>query len=337
MKTKIIAEIGINHNGNLDKAKKLIDLAKSANSDYVKFQLYKTENLVIKKAPLARYQRLLSDSPSQYDLLKKNELNFNQIRYLKKYCIKKKIKFLCSPFDNESADFLANKLNESIIKIPSGEINNFPMLDIIIRKKKVNLIISTGMSSLPEITKTINFLKKNKFNVVKNVTLLHCVSSYPTNIYDMNLRFINTLRKKYSTKVGLSDHTNDSFLAKFAVSLDCEYIEKHITLSNKMKGPDHQSSLNPKNFKKFANEINNSHIVMGDSNKIIKKDELNNKKIVMKSLYAKTNIKINDVFTNKNIILKRPMNPKAANSSNFFKLIGKKSKKKYLPDSPIIL
>jgi len=337
MKTKIIAEIGINHNGDLDKAKKLIDLAKSANSDFVKFQLYKTDSLVIKKAPLASYQKLSSDSPSQYELLKKNELNFDQIRYLKKYCIKKKIKFLCSPFDNESANFLVNKLNENLVKIPSGEINNFPMLKILIRKKGINLIISTGMSNLPEITETINFLKKNKFDVTNNVTLLHCVSSYPTNIYDMNLRFIHTLRKTYSTKVGLSDHTNDSFLAKFAVCLDCEYIEKHITLSNKMKGPDHKSSLNPKNFKIFTNEITNSHLIMGDNKKNMKRDELSNKKIAMKSLYAKTNIKINDIFTSKNIILKRPMNIKAAKPHDYFKLLGKKSKKNYSADTPIIL
>ena len=337
MKTKIIAEIGINHNGDLDKAKRLIDLAKTADSDYVKFQLYKTDNLVTKTGPLARYQKLTSNSNSQYDLLKKNELNFNQIKYLKNYCDKKKIKFLCSPFDNESASFLVNELNQNLIKIPSGEINNFPMLKILIRKKRNNLIISTGMSNLREITKTMKFLKKNKFDIIKNVILLHCVSSYPTNIYDMNLNYINTLRKKFSTKVGLSDHTSNSSLVKFAVALECEFVEKHITLSNKMKGPDHKSSLNPKNFKNFVSKIKSSHLIMGKSKKSMKRDELNNKKIAMKSLYAKTNIKINEIFTVKNIILKRPIHSKAVTPDDYFKILGKKSKKNYLVDSPIIL
>ncbi len=337
MKTKIIAEIGINHNGDLDKAKKLIDLAKSTNSDYVKFQLYKTENLVTKNSPLANYQKLTSKSISQYELLKKNELNFEQIKYLKQYCNKKKIKFLCSPFDNESASFLVNELNQNLIKIPSGEINNFPMLKILVKKKSNKLIISTGMSNLNEINKTINFLKKNKYDIVNNVILLHCVSSYPTNIHDMNLRYINTLRKTFLTKVGLSDHTNNSSLARIAVALDCEFIEKHITLSNRMKGPDHKSSLNPKNFKIFVSEIKNGEIIMGDEKKTIKKDELNNKKIAMKSLYAKTNIKINEIFTDKNLILKRPINSKAVSPYDYFKILGKKSKKNYLADSPIIL
>ena len=337
MKTKIIAEIGVNHNGNLTKAKKLIDVAKSSNSDYVKFQLYKTDNLVIKNSPLAKYQKLKTNDKSQYELLKKYELSFEQISKLKRYCIKKKIKFLCSPFDNESASFLVNDLKEKLVKIPSGEINNFPMLKILTKKKSLNLIISTGMSNLFDIKKTIKFLKKNNFDIKNNLTLLHCVSSYPTNIHDMNLRFIHTLRKTFKTKVGLSDHTNDSFLAPFVVALDCEYIEKHITLSNNMQGPDHKSSLNPKNFKNFVSDIVKSNLVMGELNKKIKRDELNNKMIAMKSVYAKKNIKVNEVFSNKNIILKRPMNLKAMSPYDYLKLLGKKSKKNYLADCPIIL
>lgn len=337
MKTKIIAEIGINHNGSLAKATKLVDIAKKNNADFVKFQMYKTENLVSHKSPLAEYQKISTKNINQYELLKKYELSYEKLIFLKNYCNKQNIKFLCSPFDNESANFLINNLNQKIVKIPSGEINNFPMLKLLLKKNGIKMIISTGMSNIYEISKTVNFLKNNNFNINKNLTLLHCISSYPTKILDMNLRFINTLRDKFKVRVGLSDHTDDIHLCKFAVALDCEYIEKHITLSNSMTGPDHLSSLNPKNFSKFTKEIITSNLIMGKKTKLLKKDVLDIRKVAMKSIYAKKNININDKFSYQNIILKRPLEEKGLNSEYFFKLIGKKSKKKYLKDSLIKL
>tara|TARA_B100001063_G_scaffold246984_2_gene289075 strand:- start:5204 stop:6214 length:1011 start_codon:yes stop_codon:yes gene_type:complete len=334
MKTKIIAEIGVNHDGSIEKAMKLIDIAKKCNAHYAKFQLYKTDNLVTKKSPLAKYQMKNIKIKSQYDLLKKYEFDFDKMSFLKKYCDKKKINFLCSPFDDESADFLVNKLNQKLIKVPSGEIDNFPMLKILI-KKNIKLIISTGMSELNEILKTYNFLKKNNYNVNKNLTFLHCVSSYPTKIIDMNLNFINTLRNKFNVEVGLSDHTKDISIAKFVVALNCSFIEKHITLSNKMTGPDHSSSLNPNNFKDFANEIFKSEIIMGKKLKTIKKNEAQNKKIAKKSIYAKRPIKKNEKFTKHNIILKRPMINNALSPDKYFLIIGKKSNRDYSVDSPI--
>ncbi len=337
MKTKIIAEIGVNHDGSIKKAMKLIDIAKKSKAHYAKFQLYRTDNLVTKKSPLANYQKKNMKIKSQYDLLKKYEIDFDKMSFLKKYCDKKKINFLCSPFDDESAEFLINKLDQKLIKIPSGEIDNFPMLKILIRKKNIKLIMSTGMSELNEISKTFKFLQKNNFNVYKNLILLHCVSSYPTKITDMNLNFINTLRNKFNVEVGLSDHTKSISIAKFVVALNCSYIEKHITLSNKMSGPDHYSSLNPKKFEDFTNEIFNSEIIMGKRLKIIKKSEAQNKFIAKKSIYARRAIKKNEIFTKDNIILKRPMINNALPPNKYFFLIGKKSKRNYSVDSLIKL
>ena len=243
MKSILIVEAGVNHNGNLNLAKKLIDAAKMAGAEFIKFQFYNIEKMITPTATKADYQKKNSRiKENQYKMLKRLSLNKQEIKKLYKYSVKKKINFLLSVFDEESFN-LDNSLNTKYIKIPSGEITNVPLLKKINKTKK-KIILSTGASSLKEIK---NALKILKFKInSKKLILLHCVSLYPTPIEKINLGSLVFLRKKLKIKVGLSDHTKDLNIPLYAIAMGAEVVEKHFTLNKKLKGPDHKSSINPK-------------------------------------------------------------------------------------------
>ena len=304
MRTFIIAEIGINHNGNLNIAKKMIDLAAKTGADAVKFQTYKTENLVIKNAPKANYQkRNLNSKTKIYDLLKKNELSEKDFKLLKKRCKKNKIEFLSSAFDLDSIKLL-NRIGVSKWKIPSSEINNFPYLKEIGKFNK-KIFLSTGMSNLKEIKESIDILVKSGTNKNK-ITILHCTTDYPAKFQDLNLKAMLTIKNKFSTQIGYSDHSNGIEVPIAAVAMGAQVIEKHFTLSKKMKGVDHKASLNFLEFKNMVIAIRNIEKALGSKKKILSFSEKKNLPIVRKSIVASKAIKKGEVFTINNITTKRP-------------------------------
>ncbi len=324
MKTLVIAEIGVNHNGSISKAKKLILTAKKCGADFVKLQYFTAKNLVQKKTKLAEYQKKNSKDKEQLDLLKKLQLSKQDIIELKKFSKKNKIKFFCSIFSEDDAYFL-NKINDNFFKIPSGEINNIFILDKILKYKK-KIILSTGATKINEIKKIYLYLKKKKISQDKLI-LMHCVSKYPTELRDLNLNFLYTMKKKFKTQLGFSDHTMSKDTGMIARLLGATIIEKHLTLNNNLKGPDHRSSLNPKDFKNYVKKIKNLKEILGTTSKSLSYIEKKNKLLIRKSLIAKTNINIGDKISEKNITARRPKNGK--DPFYFLKLKNKISKKNY--------
>ena len=326
----IIAEIGVNHDGSLDKAFKLIQKAKIAGATYVKFQIYNTENLVSKSLSLASYQKrnIGSKFETMFEMLKKYELKYEDFIRIKKYCQKEKIKFLASTFDEESLLFYYKNLNNSEIKIPSGEITNINLLKKISKLYKT-IILSTGASNLKEIITAYKILK-NRNN---KVTVLHCNSSYPTRYENILLLNILELKKKIKCDIGLSDHTlgNEVALASIALGINC--IEKHITLNVNSSGPDHSSSINPSQFSDMVSKIRNIEKSLKYNQSFVSSSEKQNLKFIRKSIYAKTNIRKGEKFNEANLICKRPDVGISAN--NYFKLIGKKSKFNFVKDELI--
>ena len=327
----IIAEAGVNHNGSLNNAYKLIDVAAKYKADFIKFQI--TDASVIStNAKKAKYQIDKKNSKeSQFSMIKKLEMNWKTIHpMLIRRCKKKKIKFLTSIFDNNWVDEIKS-LNLEYIKIPSGELNNFPLLKSL---AKINnrIILSTGASKFHEIKSAINYLVKNG-QKKKNITLMHCNSAYPTPSNDANLLAIKYLKDKLKISVGLSDHTLGAEAGIASVALGVSIIEKHFTLSNSMRGPDHKTSLNPKQLKQFIDSIRKTEISMGKYNKFVTISEKINRNIIRKSIYANCKIKKGEIFTRDNIKLKRPAF--GLNPILFEKLIGKKSKKNYSVDQLI--
>ena len=352
MKTLIISEIGVNHDGSFEKLKKLVSLSKKIGADVVKLQVYNSSELVIKKSRPAHYQKKIGKN--QFKILKKYELSFNSIKKIINYCKKIKIKLISTCFDIGSYKKYDNLSKSNLYKVSSGDLNNLPLLFEIAKNKK-KIILSSGMSSQREIDlalKTIIFGFKNKdgnpniksikniklnkknFQFIKNkVSILHCVSSYPTKLNHLNLKYISTLKKKYNLIVGLSDHSKSLISGSVAVSLGAKIIEKHLTLNNNSSGPDHSSSLNVSDFKKYIDNIRDTEIILGSNLKKISKDEKNNSKVVMKSVYARNYIKKGDYFTLRNLAVKRPYNKKQP--YQLWSLIGKKSKKNYREDQVI--
>ncbi len=321
----IIAEAGVNHNGELENAFKLVDIAKDAGATYIKFQIFNPDKLVDQKIGLANYQKKnLNKKVTQYNMLKKLSLGIDKFSRIIKYCKKKKIKFIATPFDVDSLKFL-KKNKVDFIKISSSDLNNFEILSEVI-KCRINLILSSGLSNFKEIKETLNFLYRKKFNRNK-ITLLHCTSNYPTPIEDANLRVITSLNKKFKIKVGYSDHTRSLLTGAIALSLGASVIEKHITLSNNMQGPDHKASLNPKDFKDYVYNIKQTQKLLGSHKKKISKSELLTKKIVSRYIVAKKSIKKGEIFSEKNITCKRTYSGVKANQ--WLKILGKKSKKNF--------
>ncbi len=303
-KVFIIAEAGVNHNSSIEIAKKLIDVAKEAGCDAVKFQTFNSKKMVSMRAPKAAYQEKNTvKGETQYCMLKKLELSHADHRKLMKYCIDKGIVFMSSPFDEESIEFL-NKLNVSIFKIPSGEITNKLYLKKIGSYKK-KVIMSTGMAYLNEIGDAIDVLISSGMNK-KDITLLHCNTEYPTPMKNVNLRSMLTIKNKFDTKVGYSDHTMGIEIAIAAVALGASVIEKHLTLDKKMDGPDHKASLEPDELKAMVKAIRNVEKAMGDGIKKPSKVEKENIAVVRKSIVAARNIRKGEIFNEDNIIVKRP-------------------------------
>ena len=325
-KVKIIAEIGINHNGSLKIAKKLIDEAKKCNADYVKFQNFKAENIVTKKLSILNYQKNKKHK-KQLSLLKSLEISEKNFFILKNYANKKKIEFMCTAFDIDSAIFL-RKLGLKTFKIPSGEINNYPLLELLSKISK-KIILSTGMSTLKEIKYAISILTKNKLKK-KDITVLHCTTQYPASLKNVNLYAMQTIKNKFNISVGYSDHTETDLTSILAVGLGAEIIEKHITLSKKMPGPDHKASMEIKDFKKFVHRIRMIRTIFGKSFKGPTQDEKKYKHLIRKSIVAKKNIQKGEKFSTNNITTKRPEG--GLSPTNWTKILGKKSKKNYFID-----
>ena len=318
-KTIIIAEVGVNHNGKIDIAKKLIDEASKAGADYVKFQTFDVDEMILKNTKLANYQKKnLKKNFSQYSILKKYQLSFNNHKTLVKYAKSRNIKFLSTAFDEKSLKLLSN-FNLDFIKIPSGEITNYLLLKKISKLKK-KFLLSTGMASVKEIKQALRVLNKKK----KEITILHCTSDYPAKLDDLNLNFLHKL-KKFGYDIGYSDHSSSIITPSIAVSLGCKIIEKHFTLSKKMTGADHRASLEPKDLKEMINYVRQTERILGSNKKKITSSEKKTKLLVRKSLVALKNITKGEKFSYKNITAKRPGT--GISPFKILSIIGKKSKK----------
>ncbi|HOP50942.1 MAG TPA: N-acetylneuraminate synthase [Ignavibacteriales bacterium] len=328
MKTFIIAEAGVNHNGDIETAFKLVDAAVEAKADAVKFQIFKTENLTTNNAPKATYQKQTTASnETQAQMLKKLELSYDNFEKLNNYCKAKNILFLASPFDIESLHFLLS-LSPDYIKIASGEIQNLPMLKIIAGKNK-KIIMSTGMATIDEIQNTVDYLINNGTKK-QNISILHCNTQYPTPYNDVNLLAIKQLKRIFKTKVGYSDHTIGIEIPIAAVAIGATIIEKHFTLNRLMEGPDHKTSIEPNELKKMVSSIRNVELALGNKYKIVTKSELDNINIVRKSIVAARDIKKDEIFTENNITLKRPGT--GLSPMLWDKVIGTKAKKNFYKD-----
>ena len=332
MKTLIIAEAGVNHNGKLALAKQLIKAAKKCGADIIKFQKFKADNLVTKFAKLANYQKKNLKKNLQDNMLKKLELKDQDYKELYKFSKKNKIHFLCSCFDEESLRFLRFTKN-SIIKIPSGEITNLPLMKYAGSLKK-KIILSSGMSTINEISFALKTLIKSGTKK-KNITLLHCNTDYPTKIKDVNLRAFEELKNKFGLKLGYSDHTTSQEVPIIAVALGARVIEKHFTINKNFSGPDHKASFNPDEFKTLVKNIRNIEIILGKNKKFVTNSEKKNKFLVRKSLVAKIKIAKGDKFSKNNLAIKRP--GYGISPVKYYEILGKKSKYNFKADELIKL
>ena len=301
-RTFIIAEAGVNHNGSLEIAKRLVDSAKLCGADAVKFQTFRTESLVTRGAAKAQYQKLTSSGgDSQFEMLKKLELSADNFRVLFDHCNKVGIEFLSSPFDEESADLL-DSLGMATFKIPSGEITNHPLLKHIAQMGKP-VILSTGMSTLGEVEEAVGIFNAQG---TPHLTLLHCVTEYPAPYGETNLNAMITLRTAFGVDIGYSDHTPGIEIPLVAVALGAMVIEKHFTLDNEMDGPDHRASLNAADFGRMVLAIRNVEQAMGDGIKRPAPCELQNIGIARKSIVAAETIKKGEIISLDKLAIKRP-------------------------------
>ncbi len=346
----IIAEIGVNHDGNFKKAKKLILAAKKCGADFVKFQNFQASKLSTTFAKMAKYQiKNTKQKVSQFKMLKKLELKKNDYPKLKKFAKKNKIFFLSSPFDEGNLEYLTKNLKCKIIKIPSGEINNYLMLNKV-NLNKHQIILSTGMSTNLEIAGAINIISKKKIYLIskneikiknqkllnqikKKIFLLHCVTDYPVENKFANISAIKNMQKIFKLDIGYSDHTKGILAPVIASSYGAKIIEKHLTLNVNDKGPDHRASLSPREFKEMVLNIRTFENMRGNGIKKVEYCEKKNISVARKSIVSKTQIKKNEFFTLKNITVKRPGN--GISASKFFDFIGKKSRKNYEQDQLI--
>lgn len=330
-KVMIIAEAGVNHNGDIRLAKELIDVAAESKADAVKFQTFISENCITRRTAKAKYQeKLTGNDEGQFDMLKKLELSFDTFIELKEYCAKKHIIFMSTPFDNDSVDFL-NSIDLGIFKIPSGEVTNYPLLKKIGRLHK-KVILSTGMCVLEEIQDAIDILKGEG---TVDISLLHCNTQYPTPIDDVNLRAMLTLKKEFGVPVGYSDHTQGIEVPLAAVALGAEIIEKHFTLDKKMYGPDHIASLDPNELKNMVEGIRKVECALGSALKQVSASESENISVARKSIVAAKMIKKGERFTDRNLTTKRPGT--GISPMKWEEIIGGIADKDYQPDDLIQL
>ena len=333
-RTIIIAEAGVNHNGSMKFAKQLIDAATFAGVDYVKFQTFKSQQLVTKQAKQAVYQAKNTGyaENSQYEMLKKLELSQEQHYELIDYCHSKNIKFLSSAFDLGSVEFLSS-LHLGLWKIPSGEITNYPYLKRIARENSP-VILSTGMSIMQDIQAAIEVL--TKYGLKKQqITVLHCNTQYPTPMQDVNLLAMQTIAEEIGVKVGYSDHTLGTEISIAAVVLGATVIEKHFTLDRNMEGPDHKASLEPNELKAMVTAIRNVEKALGSSEKTISASESENKNVARKSIVATTYIAKDEILTEENLTVKRPGN--GISPMKWDEVIGKVAARDFAEDELIEL
>ncbi len=327
--TLIIAEAGVNHNGKLDLALKLCDVAKEAGADVVKFQTWKTEKIITQTVAQAEYQtENTGKTESQFDMLKRLELSYDDFRKVKEHCNNIGIQFASTADEEESLDFLIS-LGIPFIKIGSGEITNIPYLRIM-GSKKLPIIISSGMSTLGEVDTALNELRNAG---ASDITLLHCTTNYPCPKEDVNLNAMLTMKEAFKIPVGYSDHTEGIEVPIAAVAMGAKVIEKHFTLDRNMEGPDHLASTEPAEFKKMVDSIRNIEKAMGDGKKNPTKAELDISKVVLKRCLASCKISKGDVFSEKNLCVKR--NDKGLPAKYWDLLIGKEATRDYNIDEAI--
>jgi len=303
-KVLIIAEAGVNHNGNYDLAMQMVDVAKEAGADVVKFQTAIPELVMSKYAEKATYQKVSTgEGESQLEMAKKIHLPLSAYADLKKYCEKKSIQFLSTPFDLPSVELLF-ELGQPIFKIPSGEITNLPYLRKIGAYKK-QIILSTGMAVLPEIAQAIHVLVEAG-TPKENITVLHCTTDYPTPMQDVNLRAMLTIKDELGVKIGYSDHTLGIEIPIAAVAMGATVVEKHFTLNRNMEGPDHAASLEPEDLKAMVTAIRNIEKALGDGTKKPSSSESKNLTVARKSIHLVRDLPRGHILTEKDLIMKRP-------------------------------
>ncbi|MFJ7408993.1 MULTISPECIES: N-acetylneuraminate synthase [unclassified Lysinibacillus] len=355
IKTYIIAEAGVNHNGSLKMAKELVMVAKKAGADAVKFQTFKAENLVTKQAQQAAYQvENLGEASSQFAMLKKLELTYEEFIELQSFCLTEHIEFLSTPFDFESVDFLLDELNIPIAKIPSGELTNAPFIHYIATKRKP-IILSTGMATVEEIHEALAFISyglvkskdpvtlENVYNfyateeakevLKKYVTILHCTTQYPAPMDSINLKAMIEMEKTFQLPIGLSDHSQGIHIPIAAIGMGATVIEKHFTLDKTLEGPDHLASLNPAELQAMTKGIRDIERALGDGIKKPTPIEIQNRIPARKSLVAKSLINEGEVFTPDNLTVKRP--GLGIEPSKYWTYIGKRASKSYNEDELI--
>lgn len=347
--TYIIAEAGVNHNGSFEMACKLVDIAKAAGADAVKFQTFNTDLLVTKKAPQAAYQsENMGKSISQYEMLKKLELSFQEFHNLSVYCHAQNIEFLSTPFDTKSVDFLVDNIHIKTIKIPSGELTNSPFIHYI-STKRLPIILSTGMATIKEIHDALSFIayglsfpsKDVQLDCVKSfykteasqkilkdyVTVLHCTTSYPTELEDVNLNSMGYLREELMLSIGFSDHSEGILVPIAAVAKGAKVIEKHFTMNKSLPGPDHKASLNPTELADMVTGIRLIEKTLGTLKKEPTNREMKNRDAARKSLFISKDILAGETFSKNHICIKRPGN--GMSPLQYWNLLGKQSSKDY--------
>ena len=322
----IIAEAGVNHNGKLSYGKKLIDIAAAAGADAVKFQTFNADEIILKKAPKAKYHIETTGSDKQqswYELLKTQEINFEMHKQLIEYCKKKKILFMSTPYDKKSVDLL-NNLDVEIFKIASSDINNFQLIEYIAKKGKP-VILSTAMSNLNVVQTSVKILKrylKDKF------VIMQCTGSYPAPLNEANLNVIKTYKKKFNCLVGYSDHVMGEMAALASIPLGICCYEKHITINKRLPGPDHRASLEKKEFANLVRNIRKIELSLGDGKKVISKPEMKNHKKLKKYFVATKNINKGDIITENSFTAKRT-GGKGVSAADYYKLLNSRAKRKF--------
>lgn len=303
----VIAEAGVNHNGKLDLAFQLVDIAKESGADAIKFQTFKSSKLASKNATKAAYQKETTDKDeSQIDMLKKLELTYDEFKQVFDYCNKKEIEFISSPFDLESADFL-NELGVNTYKVGSGDLTNYTLLRKVAMTGK-KLILSTGMSNMEEVEKSVKYVIKNG---CKQLVVLHCISCYPTKNEDLNLLAIRTMKEKLSLikpdiEIGFSDHTQGLDASVYSVCVGANYVEKHFTIDKDMEGPDHRASLNPEELNLFLKKIREIEVILGHGDKKFRDSESENRVIVRRSLAYNESLPKGTILDYHHLITLRP-------------------------------
>jgi N,N'-diacetyllegionaminate synthase len=325
MKTTIIAEAGVNHNGDLNLAKKMIEIAAQVGADFVKFKTFTAEKLVTRTVPKAAYQRENNgNEETQYEMLKKLELTEEMHQELIAYSKLCGIDLISTAFDITDSNLLYS-LGQRIFKVPSGEITNLPYLRHL-GKIADEIILSTGMSTLSDVENALNVLKNSGVKN-KDITILHCTSAYPAPFEEVNLLAMQKMKEVFNVKVGYSDHTQGIVVSLSAVALGAVVIEKHFTLDKNLPGPDHKASLEPTELKELISSIRIIESALGSSKKKVTKSEFQNMELIRKSIVARSSIKKGDIFTDENLTTKRPGN--GISPMNWDSLIGTPSNRDY--------